>query len=238
MVQQHTQYYRSRKALSGTTYILAFMVALTYSVLSAKAEGFPGKGNPGAWSDALPYYNLANRYLEKERWDDAAAKYREAIDRYPFDPDFYTNLGIACRKLNDYVGEEQAFKQSIKLNGKDWSSWNNLANAYLKQNRLADTIATLEKASRLNPPATDKAAIAKDIADIKKIMQMQPAQGTKKASISPAHNATSKTNSTPRAGAKSSRQTTNDNNKAGQVGSDPALLQHSIWDWVGSGAAD
>jgi hypothetical protein len=41
----------------------------------------------------------------------------------------------------------------------------------LKQNRLKDTVATFEKALKCNPPAADKAALLRDIADIHKILR-------------------------------------------------------------------
>lgn len=136
-------------------------------------EGFPGKGNRGDWSSALPYYNLANRYMAKERFEDAAAKYQEAISRYEFDPDFYLNLGVALRKLENFQGAEEAFKKAAELNEKDWMSWSNLANSYLKQDRLEETIKAFEKALKCNPPAAEKEAINKDIADIKKILSVR-----------------------------------------------------------------
>ncbi len=156
---------------------------------AAFAEGFPGQGNPADWSDALPYYNLANRYLEKGRYEDAIAKYQEAISRYRFDPDFFVNLGVAYRKSDDYESAAVAFEKAIALNDKDWVAWSNLANAYLKQNKLKETVSTFQRVLKLNPPAAEKAAIQKDIADINKILSMQggppaasaPAPGKKPA---------------------------------------------------------
>ncbi len=49
--------------------------------------------------------------------------------------------------------------------------WSDLANAYLKQNKLQETIATFEKTLQCNPPAAEKIAIQRDIADIKKILR-------------------------------------------------------------------
>lgn len=141
--------------------------------LCANAEGFPGKGDPSDWSDALPYYNLANKYLSKDRYEDAIEKYQEAIARYPYDADFFSNLGVAYRKIDDYVSAEVAYKKAIDLNDKDWQSWSNLANAYLKQDRLLDTIATFKKALTLNPPPAEKAAMLQDIKDITKILRVQ-----------------------------------------------------------------
>jgi tetratricopeptide (TPR) repeat protein len=169
---------------------LAVLIALTALTtrIDARAD-FPGQGDPSAWSDAIPYYNLANKYLEKDKYEDAVDNYHEAIARYSFDPDFYVNLGYCYRKLGDFESAEQAFRQAIKLNDKDWISWSNLANALLKQKRLPETIKTFEKCLKLNPPAKEKEAILRDIGDIKKVLANQappPITDTKSAAFKPA----------------------------------------------------
>lgn len=137
------------------------------------ADGFPGKGNQHDWSNALPHYNLGNRYMQKERYEDAIAQYEKAVELYQYDPDFYVNLGVAWRKMENFGAAEAAFKKAAELNAKDWMSWSNLANSYLKQDRLEDTIKAFEQALKCNPPAEEKTAILKDIADIKKILSVR-----------------------------------------------------------------
>jgi tetratricopeptide (TPR) repeat protein len=141
--------------------------------------------HPPAWSDAIPYYNLANKYLEKERFEDAVDNYHEAISRFPNDPDFYINLGYCYRKLEDFESAEQAFRKALTLNNKDWMTWSNLANALLKQNKLPETVSTFEKCLKLNMPASERAAINRDIVDIKKILAMrQPKTAAKPETFS------------------------------------------------------
>ena len=144
--------------------MLGFMAA------SAQDGGGDGKGD---WSAALPYYNRANKRLNESCYDEAVQDFKDAIARYPSDPDFYTNLGIALRKLGKYADAEQAYKKAIKLNPKDWVPWSDLANVYLKQDKLKETVATFEEVLKRDPPAAEQEAIKKDIADIKKIMSMQ-----------------------------------------------------------------
>jgi tetratricopeptide (TPR) repeat protein len=148
--------------------------------LAAVAEdgGAEGKGD---WSAALPYYNRANKRLNESRYDEAVQDFNDAIARYPGDPDFYTNLGIALRKLGKYGDAEQAYKKAIKLNPKDWVPWSDLANVYLKQDKLKETVATFEEVLKHDPPAAEKEAIKKDITDIKKIMSMQGTATTNEA---------------------------------------------------------
>ncbi len=154
---------------------LALLVVLSLPATAeiAHAEGFPGKGDEDAWSDALPYYNRGNRYLQKEQYQQALEDFKVAVGKYTFDPDFYTNLGVAYRKVGDYTNAEDAYKKSLQLNDKDWMPWNDLANVYLKQDKLKETVATFQRALKCNPPAKDKAAIQQDIIDINKILRMQ-----------------------------------------------------------------
>jgi tetratricopeptide (TPR) repeat protein len=152
---------------------LLISIAIATSVMPALADDFPGTGNRADWSAALPYYNLGNDYLKQDRYQDAAAKFQEAVSRYQFDPDFYTNLGFAYRKLEDYPNAEAAFKRATELTPNDWMPWSDLANVYLKQNRLPETISTFRRTLKCNPPASEKTAIEQDIADITKIMKMQ-----------------------------------------------------------------
>ena len=152
-----------------STFILCLICLLT--TLSAQAAGL--EEHPAAWSDAIPYYNLANKYLEKARYEDAIDNYHEAIARYSDEPDFYINLGYCYRKLEDFESAEQAFRKAISLNNKDWVTWSNLANALLKQNKLPETVSTFEKCLKLTMPAKEREAINRDIAYIKKILAMR-----------------------------------------------------------------
>jgi tetratricopeptide (TPR) repeat protein len=150
---------------------VSFMIPNVVLIQSAYASGFPGQGSAADWSDAIPHYNLGNKYLNEGRYDDAARKFRDAIQRYQFDPDFYENLGVANQKLGDYIGAEQAFKQAVELNDKDWSAWMDLGNAYVKQDRLKDALHTFEHTLQMNPPAADRKFLLDDISDIHKVLR-------------------------------------------------------------------
>lgn len=138
-----------------------------------KASGFPGTGNGADWSDAIPYYNRGNKYLEQGRYDEAVDDFNHAISIYPHDADFYVNLGYCYRKTEDFTLAEKAFRKALAINDKDWTTWSDLANSLLKQNRLPETISAFEKCLKCNPPVKEKEAILKDIADIKKVLSFQ-----------------------------------------------------------------
>ena len=175
MVFQPTSILNPQTAVSGcvSAFISAAVVLSLVCCLPCLADGFPGRGDQGDWSAALPYYNLGNKYMQSERYEDAIQKYHEAIGRYEYDPDFFINLGVALRKIENFQAAEAAFKSAAELNAKDWMSWSNLANSYLKQDKLEDTIKAFETALKCNPPPEERDAMLKDIADIKKILSVR-----------------------------------------------------------------
>lgn len=165
--------------------ITGFVLILACTSQQASADDFPGIGSRSGWSEALPHYNVANKYMNRGLYEQAAQHYAEAIAFYDKDADFFINYGVALRKLENYTGAEEAFKKAISLRNNDWEAWSNLANANLKQNRLQETINCFEKALKFQPPPAEKEAMLKDIADIKKILSMQapPPVPTKPSSI-------------------------------------------------------
>lgn len=194
--------------------------------------------------DALPHYNLANKYLNQGRLQDAARKYRDAITVYDKEADFYVNLGVALRKLNDFTAAEDAFKQALALNSADWMAWSNLANAYLKQDKLVETVDSFKQCLKCKPPAQERAAIEQDIKDITKILRMRDPNFDKKPSVASNLTETSKqakgnTKGTAEKASKPQAPLTKTSAPAKQASSatqvtpvSPDKLQGSGWDYV------
>lgn len=250
--------YLKHKACLFQLSIVLFALSM-FLPQTASCDDFPGKGDRFAWSSALPHYNLANKYLEHGKIDEAVENYEEAIYRYEYDPDFYVNYGVALRKRENYKGAEDAFKKAIELRPSDWQSWGNLANAYLKQNKLEQTISCFQKAMKVSPPppAAEKAAMLKDIADINKILSMNKdrqklaGQAPAKASANqqaPGNGSGTKAAGTGNGGKSSAgvsgggkaqlnlnhtsgASAGKESNAAGQAASE-ADLKKSGWDWV------
>jgi tetratricopeptide (TPR) repeat protein len=153
---------------AASSFVLSWMLGA-----ASLASDFPGQGNVSDWSQALPYYNRGNRYLSQGRFTDAISDYRTALSHYDKDPDVYINLGVALRKVDDYAGAEECYRKAASLSPQDWVIWSDLANSCLKQNRLTETIDNFRKAIKCKPPAAERAAMEKDIADITKILTMQ-----------------------------------------------------------------
>lgn len=160
------------RRIARTAMVGAVLLALSaVNVAPAQAEGFPGVGSRTAYADALPHYNLGNRYMVREWWEKAVEKYNDAINIYPYDPDMYINLGTALRKMQDNAGAEQAFRKALELNDKDWITWSNLGNMIMMQDRFMEALDCFEKAFKCGAPEADRKAMEENIDGIKKILK-------------------------------------------------------------------
>lgn len=156
-----------RSALLGLTAALALLSLIP----AADAEGFPGKGNRLLYAEALPHYNLGNRYLAKECPEKAVEKYLDAINIYEFDADVYTNLSVAYRKLGNMQGAEDACRKAVELNDTDWTSWSNLGNLLMLREAFPEACKCFTQSMKCNIPAAEKEHIMSNIDGMKKIMK-------------------------------------------------------------------
>jgi tetratricopeptide (TPR) repeat protein len=152
--------------------VAAVLLCTAYSCCLDRVHAqSPGTTGGEGWSEALPYYNRGNRYMNQGRYEDALHDYQQAVAKCSSDSDFFVNLGTAYEKCADFRNAQKSFEKAIALNKEDWSAWNNLANSLTKQDKLAEAVKAFEEALKRNPPAADGEAIKKDISDIKKIME-------------------------------------------------------------------
>ena len=134
------------------------------------AEGFPGKGDPSLYAEALPHYNLGNRYLAKEWYEKAVEKYLDAIKIYEFDADVYINLSVAYRKMGNMEGAIAACRKAAELNPTDWASWSNLGHLLMLQEKFPESYQSFSRALKCKIPAAEKHHIESSIESMKKIM--------------------------------------------------------------------
>jgi tetratricopeptide (TPR) repeat protein len=147
------------------------LCVLTYCQ-SADAEGFPGKGNRMLYADALPHYNLGNKYLAKEWYEKAVEKYLDAINIYPYDADVYTNLAVAYRKMDNLAGAEEASRKAVELNDSDWTGWSNLGNMLMAQEKFPEAYKCFVRAMKCTGiPAEEKTHMESNIDGMKKILK-------------------------------------------------------------------
>lgn len=136
------------------------------------AEGFPGVGDRLLYADALPHYNLGNKYLAKEWYEKAVEKYWDAIGIYEHDADVYVNLSVAYRKLGNIAEAENASRKAVQLKPEDWTTWSNLANMLMTQDKLSESYKCFNKALKCpGIPDSEKTFIESNIDGMKKIMK-------------------------------------------------------------------
>lgn len=152
--------------------VTTLVVAVGLNSSAALAEGFPGIGDRLLYADALPHYNLGNKYLAKEWYEKAIEKYWDAIGIYEYDADVYVNLSVAYRKLGNVTEAENASKKAVKLKPDDWTTWSNLANLLMAQDRFPESFRCFNKALKCpGMPDSEKTFIESNIDGMKKIMK-------------------------------------------------------------------
>jgi len=154
---------------------IALVIFLGVPSLPSDARGFPGKGSMAAWERAHEVYNEGYELNLLGKHQEAIAKFRTAIILYPYDADFYYDLGNAYSSTDQWPLAEQAYRSSLKVNDKMWSTWLELGTALKWQGKLADSRETLLKALQLNPDSEGRARIEKTLA---KLNEKLPKKGT------------------------------------------------------------
>lgn len=146
--------------------IIVFAVLLQLVLvfgLPANSQEFPGKGDRNVWLKANELYNEGIALKKSGDYKAALDKYSGAVKMYPYDPDFYNNMGNVQRKLHDYASAEKSYRHAIELKPSMWNPWNGLGNLYSDQKRNRESLAAFKKALSLNPPADFVADIGKDV---------------------------------------------------------------------------
>lgn len=152
--------------------LIAAAALLPLNCAPSLAEGFPGKGDRLLYADALPHYNLGNKYLAKEWYEKAVEKYLDAIKIYEYDADVYLNLAVAYRKLGNLEAAEDASRKAVELNGDDWTGWSNLGNMLMAQEKFPEAYKTFVRAMKCKDiPPQEKTFIESNIDGMKKILK-------------------------------------------------------------------
>lgn len=133
--------------------------------VTTDSGGFPGKGNYQDWKRACSLYNDGMALYAANNFDEAIKRYSQAVEVYPYDPDFYNNLGLAYKKKSLWSKAEFALRNSVKLRP-SWEGFANLGHVLKKEGRSLESKGALEQAIRLNPPIEVKAKLNKEIGEL------------------------------------------------------------------------
>jgi tetratricopeptide (TPR) repeat protein len=142
-----------------------------------EGHGFPGKGERSQWLQANTHFNEGVKLYRAANYDAAVAKYKEAIEVYPDDYEFYNSLGLAYKKKNQLDEALTALKKSIELKDNSWESWSNLGSIYKHQNHHKEAFDAYSKALQYNPPQASKTLLLQNVeAEKQKMNSSSPAK--------------------------------------------------------------
>jgi tetratricopeptide (TPR) repeat protein len=142
---------------------LVTQAAAFADTVSTDRFDFPGKGDKQQWEKAARIYNEGVDLFHASKTDQAIEKFNQAIATYPYDPNFYNELGLAFDDKGNLAASEAAYRNATALNSRNWKQWGNLGIVLYEQDRFKEAKDAFNQALKLNPPDRDKAAIEENI---------------------------------------------------------------------------
>lgn len=131
----------------------------------SKASDFPGKGDYKAWLKANVVFNEGNAFKKEGAFDQAIAKYQQAISIYPFDAEYFNNLGSAYKGKSDYTNAAASYRKALSIR-EIWQSWANLGSVLAKTGSGRESKAAYQHALNLSPPVSVRESIQADMAKV------------------------------------------------------------------------
>jgi tetratricopeptide (TPR) repeat protein len=89
--------------------------------------------------------------FKNQRYDDAADKYQQIIEKYPDSLYAWSNLGVVRFQQGKLPEALKALQQAVKLSPTDAFSYSNLGIVYYQMNQYENAISALERALALDP---------------------------------------------------------------------------------------
>jgi tetratricopeptide (TPR) repeat protein len=127
------------------------------------APGFPGKGKIADWKKATVLFNQGIDCSRSKDYKGAIKKYQAAIAVYPFDPNFFANMGFAYERCSDPKSGEAACRKAVALDKQFGGGYENLGNCLYDQNRLTESKAAFNQAVQCELPLTKRNELLKVI---------------------------------------------------------------------------
>jgi Tfp pilus assembly protein PilF len=139
--------------------IITFFIAyftISSSPVFGHGGNFPGKGDHEKWYQATKLFNEAIRLDKQKETEPALAKYRAAIRTYPWDSDFYDNLGHLLEEdKNDVTAANNVYLQGINAEPSVAHIRISYAGFLFNQKKFTQSKVMLDKAARCKQ-ITDK----------------------------------------------------------------------------------
>ncbi|MGD1808313.1 tetratricopeptide repeat-containing sulfotransferase family protein [Dapis sp. BLCC M126] len=98
----------------------------------------------------MNYYELGEKFLEQEKWEEAVTNYRQAIKLNPNFSWSYYKLGQALTQLQNWEQAIITYQKAIKLNPNFPWSYHHLGNALLQQEKWEEAVNAYQSFLQLN----------------------------------------------------------------------------------------
>ena len=99
----------------------------------------------------MNYYELGEKFLEQQKWEEAVTSYRQAIKVNPTFSWSYYKLGQTLTQLQRWNEAVSAYHQAIKLNPDFPWSYHNLGNALIKLEKWSEAVITYRQTIKIKP---------------------------------------------------------------------------------------
>jgi Tfp pilus assembly protein PilF len=125
----------------------------TSAAAAAPADSDPTRysNKPRLPADMHDIAQQASDLFKMQRYDDAAAKYQQIIDKYPDSLYAWSNLGVVRSQEGKLPDAMKALQQAVKLSPNDAFSYRNLGIVYYQLNQNDAAIDALERSIALEP---------------------------------------------------------------------------------------
>ena len=99
----------------------------------------------------MNYHELGEELLEQQKWPEAVAAYRQAIENNPNFSWSYHKLGQALTQLQEWEEAVEAYQKAIEINPNFPWSYHKLGEALTELQRWEEAIDAYQKAVEMNP---------------------------------------------------------------------------------------
>jgi tetratricopeptide (TPR) repeat protein len=141
---------------------LIIIFTASWSAASADEHGFPGRGNPATWNNAIHLFNKALKLHDAHNIDGAIALYQQAIQTYPYDPDFYSNLALIYENdKREFDTAETLLRKAITLAPKSAMYRLGYAGLLFDERKYSQSKVALQDAEKYAKTDADRAKVKK-----------------------------------------------------------------------------
>jgi tetratricopeptide (TPR) repeat protein len=139
---------------------MAIPVALFFLVLGVPHGGraqsslqmTPGQPSPSQVTPVqLPPEEMADLYMARKEYKEAAATYRQLTAKFPGNPFYFNKLGMAYQQLLSFGSASRSYEHAIKLDPAYADAMNNLGTIYYSQKKYSRAIRAYQKAISIRP---------------------------------------------------------------------------------------